>query len=312
MTTTAEPNWHILGAGAIGSLWASHGHLHGHPFTLILRDAQRLADYQSARGITANLGGSAQHLPLKATCPSQLGEPVSHLLICAKAQQTQAAVAAIAAHLSDDAVVVLLQNGLGTAAPLLQHKPSLRLLQASTTEGVFRNGPFSIVHAGRGQTLLGQSTALTLPPMGEEFIAGIARQLSVGPLQVTPVADIDTVLWQKLLVNCAINPLTVKYRCRNGELLDNPLALQELGDIVNEIAKVNHALGYRENETELLGRVRQVASKTALNRSSMLQDIEAGRETEIEFITGYLCRLGTELGLSLPRNQSLLTLVREA
>jgi len=204
---------------------------------------------------------------------------------------------------------VLMQNGLGVAETLAKHFPNAVILQASTTEGAYRDKAFSLVHAGRGQTLLGQSRELQrwsdAPPLSASELARVAASLSYSPLNVEPSDNIDAVLWRKLAINCAINPLTVKYRCRNGELLDNPLAASTMQAVIDEIVQFSEQSGRGAWVKDLLQQTRQVAADTALNRSSMLQDALAGRSTELDFITGELLRRAQEANISLPANQKL-------
>lgn len=302
-------HWHILGAGAIGSLWGCYAYKAGLPATMILRDQATLAAYQSAGGITARLQSGTEVLPLPATCPEQQAEPIDYLLITTKAQQTLDAIAALRPALSANVTLVLMQNGLGVAETLAEHFPEAVILQASTTEGAYREQVFSLVHAGRGQTLLGQSRELQrwsdAPPLSASELARVAASLSYPPLNVEPSDNIDAVLWRKLAINCAINPLTVKYRCRNGELLDNPLAASTMQAVIDEIVQFSEQTGRGAWVKDLLQQTRQVAADTALNRSSMLQDALAGRSTELDFITGELLRRAQEVNISLPANQKL-------
>ncbi|MBD2858685.1 2-dehydropantoate 2-reductase [Spongiibacter sp. KMU-158] len=302
--TKSDANWHILGAGAIGSLWASYAYKAGRAMPLILKDNESLKQYQTQGGLLfESAAGGAEMLPLPVCIAAQLNQSISHLLVCTKAQHTEAAITAIADKIEDDAYIVLLQNGLGVAEKLRQQFPKARLLQASTTEGAFRKDRFHIVHAGRGETFFGPHRSTQ--DLSPDEITQLASALSPAPLQVTATENIEKILWRKLAVNCAINPLTVKYRCRNGELLDNPAALQEMATLVDEIVLLSKALGRESWVEKLLEQVHQVAANTALNRSSMLQDIEAGRDTEISFITGYLLKKASSIGIELTVNESL-------
>lgn len=297
---THELHWSILGAGAIGTLWASYAFKQGRSAALLLRDNARLEDYRRARGILATLGGSAELLPLPAQSCEEDGAPIDHLLLTTKAPDSLKALSRIDRRLSRGATVVLLQNGLGVCEELLERRPDLHCYQAVTTEGAYRPAPFQVVHAGRGQTLLGGGPNADL----------LANSLSVGPLDVSATEDIDAALWRKLAVNCAINPLTALYRCRNGELLDNPLALQQLHQVIDEILELGEYMGQPARFDGLREQVLAVVRGTALNRSSMLQDIENGRPSEIDYITGYLCRYASDVGLTLDTNQQLLEQVR--
>lgn len=302
---TTPPHWYILGAGAIGSLWACHAYKQGPNTTLLLRSDTALANYRSAGGILANLTGSTELLPLAAQSCEQSGPPIQHLLLTTKAPDSLAAVRSIDSRLAQGACLVLLQNGLGVAEELKQLRPDLHCYHAVTTEGAYRPAPFQLVHAGRGHTQLGGG------PKAEE----LAASLSVGALAVSAEQNIQRALWRKLAINCAINPLTAIYRCRNGELLDNPLALQQLHGVVDEILSLGQTLidkGWLPANTfhKLREEVLGVVKATALNRSSMYQDIVAGRPSEINYITGYLCRQAEAQNIELTLNRQLLARVQ--
>lgn len=307
MTEHSQP-WYILGAGAIGSLWAALAQRANGAPVMLLRDEQRLADYQSREGLIVEWAAGAEVLPVAAETATSSRAPIHQLLICTKAQDTLGALSACAPRLTKDCTVVLLQNGMGVAEQIQQHYPQLRLLQATTTEGVFRPADFHIVHAGRGETRLGMIPGISTGD--EDHAREIACRLSFPPIEVNYDADMQSVLWRKLAINCAINPLTVIYRCRNGELLDNPAALQQMHAIVDEVLAVARQVGVKMDD-ELHQQVMAVAKATALNRSSMLQDIEAGRCTEIEHISGYLWRKAEEVGEKTPHSHALYTAICE-
>jgi 2-dehydropantoate 2-reductase len=201
--------------------------------------------------------------------------------------------------------VVLLQNGMGFQQSVRAALGQARVFAAVTTEGAFLQGPLRVRHAGRGLTTLG------LYPRAEATAAAaLAAELGDGGLEVEAVSDIETALWRKLAVNCAINPLTALHRCPNGALLDDPALHAEFAALCTELERVFAALGHAGIAATLRAQASAVARATASNRSSMLQDIEAGRRTEIEFITGFLCRTARATGIACPRNEALLAAVR--
>ena len=120
---------------------------------------------------------------------------------------------------------------------------------------------------------------------------------------------------QKLVVNAAINPLTAIFRCRNGQLVDNPaklaamkLLLDETGPIVRALLPVPSDMFSNQN---LLDLALTIARKTGANSSSMLQDVQAGRRTEIDYINGYVVTQGRRLGLPHPHSATVVRLVKE-
>ncbi len=293
--------WNILGAGAIGCLWASALHSAGRQPRLLLREPASLQRYRAAGGVTLVRDGEAHTHAIDANCAAAVTAPLRQLLITTKAHQTLEALAPLATQLAPDATVVLLQNGLGVAEQLRQHYPGLRIYQASTTEGAYRSAPFRVVHAGRGSTVIGAAGNSE-----RSQLAACAAGLSAPPLAVSVSDDIERILWRKLAVNCAINPLTAIHHCRNGELLERPEVLEELHAVVEEIVCLSKALGYSDWVEGMLDTVLGVAHATGANRSSMLQDLESGRLTEIDYISGHLCRLADAKSIDLPANRALL------
>ena len=127
--------WHILGAGAIGSLWAIYGHRAGADVRPILRDQQTLDAYQQCAGISLHSGEQTLHYQLPASCPTSLSSPIQHLLITTKAQQTLPALKTLNTHITDDAVLLLLQNGLGIAEQIQREFPKATAQQPRAATG---------------------------------------------------------------------------------------------------------------------------------------------------------------------------------
>jgi 2-dehydropantoate 2-reductase len=119
----------------------------------------------------------------------------------------------------------------------------------------------------------------------------------------------EPLLWTKLAVNAAINPLSAILGLPNGELLRLPGARAQLIAAAAEVGVVAQAAGIAL-PVDPVARALQVAEATAPNRSSMLQDVEAGRRTEIEAITGAVVARAEALGVPVPVNRELLAQVR--
>ena len=138
----------------------------------------------------------------------------------------------------------------------------------------------------------------------------LADELALALGQAGWDEQILTRQWQKLAINCAINPLTALYKLKNGELA-GPRFADVLQQICVEVADVMQAEGQPTGSDELLRRVMTVVELTADNYSSMYQDMEQGRETEIEAITGFLLGKAAAHGITVPVNQGLYQAVKE-
>lgn len=289
MSTT----WHILGAGSLGTLWATRLARAGVPVRLILRDKTRLASYQAGNGLTLVEQGVEHTYKVFGETPDS-PEPIHRLLVACKAYDAQSAVAQLQHRLAANAELILLQNGLGSQDAVAAQLPQARCIFASSTEGAFRDGDWRVVFAGHGYTWLGDASHPT-PPLWLDDLhaAGIPHDWST---------EILTRLWRKLALNCAINPLTVLYQCRNGELQAHHC---EVATLCAELGELLECCGQPAAALDLQNEVQRVIQATAANYSSMYQDVAAGRRTEISYLLGYACQAAARHRLNLPHLQQL-------
>lgn len=270
--------WHILGAGSLGCLWATRLARAGFPVRLIMRAPQRLASYQASAGIALIEEGQAAVFPIPAELPNS-AEPIQRLLVACKAYDAEAAVAQVAPRLVAGAELLMLQNGLGSQEAVAARWPGSRCIFISSTEGAYRDTDVSVVHAGRGHNWLGDPRGGAQPAWLDELsTAGIPHQWT---------EQIMERLWRKLALNCAINPLTVLHDCRNGELLAHR---QTVHALCHELGSLLEACGQADAARGLEDEVLRVIQATANNFSSMHQDVQSGRRTEIRFLLGKACQ----------------------
>lgn len=290
--------WHVLGAGSLGSLWATRLARAGLPVRMILRDEARLAAYSAQAGLTLNETGQRQTIAIPAQTVSA-DEPIQRLLVACKAYDAERAVADVAYRLTDKAEVLLLQNGLGSQDAVAAMIPNARCIFVSSTEGAYRDEDWSVVFAGQGFNWLGDTEHGAAPAwLNELEQAGIPHQWTT---------DILERLWRKLALNCAINPLTVLHQCRNGELQSHE---NEVTSLCVELGHVLHCCGQPGAAEGLLDQVRQVIAATAANYSSMYQDVAQGRRTEIRYLLGHVCATAAAIDCPAPKlNQLRLRLI---
>lgn len=289
MSTT----WHILGAGSLGTLWATRLARAGLPVRLILRDQARLQAYRAAGGLTlVEQGEERLYEILGETIDS--GEPITRLLVACKAYDAEKAITQLASRLSPDAELILLQNGLGSQDSVAARVPQARCIFASSTEGAFRDGDWRVVFAGHGYTWLGDA-GHPVPPIWLDDLSasGIPHEWST---------DILTRLWRKLALNCAINPLTVLHDCRNGGLQQHHC---EVATLCAELTELLERCGQPAAAQDLQYEVERVIQATAANYSSMYQDVANNRRTEISYLLGHACNVASRHRLTLPHLNQL-------
>lgn len=285
--------WHVLGAGSLGTLWATRLARAGLPVRLILRDIDRLHDYATAGGLTIVEQGVASSYAIPGETPDS-PEPIRRLLVACKAYDAEAAVAGLAHRLAADAELILLQNGLGSQEAVAARVPQARCISASSTEGAFRDGDWRVVFAGHGYTWLGDAGHPVAPIWLDDLEAAkIPHEWS---------ADILTRLWRKLALNCAINPLTVLHDCRNGGLQQHHC---EVATLCGELTELLERCGQPAAADNLQQEVERVIQATAANFSSMYQDVANKRRTEISYLLGHACKVAERHQLKLPHLKQL-------
>lgn len=284
-------DWHILGAGAIGCLFAANLQRSDVNCSLILRQAGT-----GACNIQIEDAMGSSSIPVAA---SSAREPsrIRNLLVTTKAYDVESALRSVSHRLDSQSQVLLMVNGMGFGEQLQAQLPWLDSYQGTTTEGAYRVAPWHIRHAGRGQTVIGRQDMAQSPGWLASWQAALE--------QCHWDADIDRALWRKLAVNCAINPLTALHQCRNGELAGNTGLASQVTALCREITQVCTAAGFQDIARDLDTTVAAVIRGTAGNRSSMLQDVLQGRQTEIDYITGYLLTEAQRHGIAVPLNTAL-------
>lgn len=289
MSTT----WHILGAGSLGTLWATRLARAGLPVRLILRDQARLQAYGAAGGLTLVEQGEERLYEIPGEIIDS-GEPIARLLVACKAYDAEKAVAQLASRLSPGAELILLQNGLGSQDSVAVRVPQARCIFASSTEGAFRDGDWRVVFAGHGYTWLGDAGHPVAPIWLDDLSASsIPHEWST---------DILTRLWRKLALNCAINPLTVLHDCRNGGLQQHHC---EIATLCAELTELLERCGQPAAAQDLQYEVERVIQATAANYSSMYQDVANNRRTEISYLLGHACNVASRHRLTLPHLNQL-------
>ncbi len=279
----------IMGAGAVGTFV---GALLAERNEVVLIGRPQVADCIRDRGVRIS-GRTEVHVRPEASADPADLKDCEVVLLTVKAYDT-AEAAGLVAEAAPMTTLVTLQNGLDNDESVARTAPGLRTCAAITSLGVTYEGPGHIRHAGEGSTVTGR---MACSPGEARHIADVMTEAGF------PMEWVDNIrghVWLKGVVNHCINPLTVIHRCRNGVLLEHEEYLQHMTGLCAEALTVVNANAVHLPTDDVLGRVMDVARLTADNRSSMLQDVDRGKRTEIDHITGYIIRLGKLHGLDLP------------
>ena len=290
----------VFGAGSLGSLVG--GCLaRAHEVTLVGRDPHVAAIQRDGLSISGALGTTVQ--PAAATTPPASADLA---LVTVKAYDTPAAAQSLAD--VDCSMALSLQNGLGNEAILADHL-DCPVLSGTCTYGARLVEPGHVECTGVGEVVLGPREG------GESTIATeIGRAFTAADLATRVAANMPRRRWEKLAVNAAINPITALARVPNGALSAEPAATIA-ARTAREVARVARANGVPLSDAAAVEATERVIETTAENRSSMLQDIEAGRRTEIDAINGAVVDRSSDAATvddrtAVPLNETLAALIR--
>lgn len=292
----------MIGAGAMGSLFGALMAEAGETVTLL--DIRRdHVDAVNADGLSIERDGRRRVVRIPATTdPAQVG-PVDLAFVFVKSTQT-AAAARIAARLAAARGLVLtLQNGMGNTDVLAREVDPARIIAGTTAHGATFLAPGAVRHAGEGDTVIGPWAVAAKNGAGR--IAAVFNRAGVAT-QV--VDDVHRVLWAKLFINIGINAITALTGIRNGQLLDMDTTRQLCRAAVDEAMAVARARGVAIIG-DPLATVFKAAEATGPNRSSMGQDVDSRRPTEISAINGFIVREAEKAGIPVPVNRTLSALV---
>ncbi|MFO7538737.1 MAG: 2-dehydropantoate 2-reductase [Chloroflexota bacterium] len=297
----------IIGIGAMGCLFGAYLSQVATITLLGHWPEQVAALHQSGLRLLA-ADGQASHYWLNVVTAPDHAPPADLVLVLVKSYQTPQAAQLAAQALAPEGVAVTLQNGVGNLAQVTAVLGPNRATLGTTSQGATLLQPGLVRHAGHGPTHLAQLAAAAV---GQNLLLQkLTRLLLQAGLETHLVEDANGLVWGKLAVNAAINPLAALLNVPNGFLATNPTARKFMFAAAREAAAVAQALGIRLPYPDAAQRALEVAQATAANYASMCQDLQHGRPTEIEAICGPIVHHGRQLGILTPVNHRLLTLIR--
>jgi 2-dehydropantoate 2-reductase len=292
----------VVGAGAMGSLFGALLAEAGQEVWLIDVWAEHVAAIQKA-GLSVERAGQTRLVKLNATSdPTDVGT-CTLVIVFVKSIHTAAAALTAAKLVGDTGLVLTLQNGMGNADQIAQEVDPGRVVAGTTSYGATMLGPGEIRHAGIGPTTIGM-----WHPDDSDRAHEAADLLAGAGIETEVVADVRRIIWDKLLINVGINAITALTNIKNGQLLDLDQTIWLSGAAVKEAMEVAaaQAITVRPDAVE---HVLEIAKATSGNRSSMGQDVDNRRLTEIDTINGAVVREAERLGIETPVNRTLTALI---
>ena len=294
----------IVGPGAIGCLFAGMLSRHGEDVWLLDRDPGR-AKRLAANGIFfEEMSGAGNLLRIPVGISAKQIGAADMVLICVKAYDTEAALRHALPLFGGHTLGVSLQNGMGNVEILAGCINPEHVVCASTSQGAIRLKEGMIRHTGAGMTYV--APWLADHPAGARAVAALFNAAGV---QTRRMDHADALIWSKLVISAGLNPVSALWGVSNGEVRTRPDLWALASDAAREAQVVAGDKGVALVYPDAVAALEEVCRNTSANRSSMLQDLQQGRRTEIEQINGAVVREAAVLGVPVPVNQDLMARV---
>jgi len=298
----------VVGAGAVGGFFGAMLARAGNRVTMVGRPAHVQA--MQSHGLRLDMGGRVEAIRVAASTELAAARDASLVLVCVKSPDTDAVARELAPHLSGDALVLSLQNGVENAQTIARHVRQM-VVPAVVYVATSMPEPGLVRHFGRGDLTIGPLDADAAgDPATTMSLEALVELFAKAHVPVRISNDVKTQLWLKLLTNCAYNAISAISQAPYGELVRLAEIRQLQRAVVQEVVAVAVAAGVALSLEGALKATEDIATTMPGQRSSTAQDVARHRPTEIDHLNGFIARRGPELGVATPANQALHALVK--
>ena len=295
----------IVGCGALGCLVAALLKQKAKADVIVVEHAGDRAKKICQDGLRVEGASGSFTVKVAAVSDAKEAGACDLVIVGVKSYSTEDACKDIKELVGSSTSILTMQNGIGNIQILNDHFGPEKIVGGVTNHGATLIGTGHVRHAGKGDTIIGRSDGRVLGAVRD-----IAVILTKCGIEAKVSKDIDAVIWSKLVVNVGINALTAIARLHNGMLLEREECRQVMRSAVQEVVKVVKRKRIKLLYDDPIQKVESVCKLTSHNVSSMLQDVLAGKRTEIDFINGAVVRQAKALNIPTPVNETLTNIVK--
>ncbi len=262
-------------------------------------------DAINSRGLRLHTNSGNYSIPVKAREASEIDGAVDLLIVFTKTLHSTQALQSVAHLITDQTVVLTLQNGLGNVEKIEKFVPRERILLGVTNYPCDLEGPGHVSSLGAGVVRLYSADGRVGP-----MLSWVVERLNQAGFNCQQDPDIERAIWEKVALNSAINSVTAVSRLPVGNVGDSAEGRDLVLDIISEVCSVARASGIGIDEQSIRDTILEAFDDHRDHMPSMLQDLNAGRATEVGGINGAVLEAARKLGMEIPVTQTLYRLVR--
>ncbi len=290
----------VIGAGAIGAYYASK-FFDAFPSSTVLVAREPRYDRLKAEGLVVN----GKHYSIPVVHPDEATPPADLIIVALKSHSLPEAVHDLKNLVGDQTTLISVMNGLDSEEYLGSIYGMDKLLYAiAVAIDALREGN-SVTYTNPGKVIFGESDN-SQPSERVRRVQAAFEQ--AGLVSQTPT-DMIRMLWWKFMVNVGINQASAVMRAPYGVFQSSPDAQALMETLMREVLVLAQRVGVNLGEQDLDEWNAVLKTLSPKGKTSMLQDIEAGRKTEIEIFAGKVVELGKSHGIPTPVNQTILNIV---
>lgn len=300
------PRIAVVGAGAVGCYFGGMLARAGAPVTLIGRAPH--VEAINRDGLFIDSVKFQERVSISASTEIGAARDAQLVLFSVKTVDTENTAKLLAPYLAPDAIVVSLQNGVDNAERI-DFAAGIEAIPAVVYIAAAMSGLGRVKHSGRGDLIVGNPSPSH--HASESDVAEVAATFTRAGVPCRVSENITVELWEKLIMNCAYNAISALSRNKYGSIARDASSIDVMKRVVVEAVAVGEAAGVRLSAESMFAAVLKlgsVAMPEAL--SSTAQDIARGKPTEIDSLNGFLVRRGAEMGVAVPVNETLYSLVK--
>lgn len=292
----------IMGAGALGGVYGAYLHASGQDVVLYDIDEEHVSAVVDDGLLVERPDREDLRVHPEASTDPSAFDPVDVLFVFVKSFQTREAMADAGPLSDEETLVVTLQNGLQNMDVIAEFVPDEHVVGGATTVGSTMEGPGHVLHTGWGETILGCADRA-----GAERVAALVEAAS---LETTVVDDPKPHIWRKQFVSVGIKPVAALTELVDGPLGDHEVTRSAMRKLIEEAVAVAQAKDIEILSDSPVEDTFHTCEVNYETKSSMLEDVEKGRKTEIDAINGAIVNYGEEVGVDTPHNRLVTELVK--
>ena len=311
----------IVGTGAMASIFGDGLIESGHDVVFFGRTPATVAALNGLGLTVEREGAPSRHHAVTATTETASAGIFEIVFVLVKSYDTESAARSLAPIVGPKTVIVTLQNGIGAAEIIGAEFPESMvngyIVQGVTYQGGTIKGPGHVYHHSTGTTVFGPYRGEAITKTGEApprrtkstSVDKVVALWSRAGWSASATTAINAEIWKKVVVN-GVNALAAVTELPSRAMAESPPVRQLIETVVLEGMAVAHGLGYRQlDPKQAVADILRVLAETPEGRTSMLQDVEAGRRTEIDVLNGAVIAAAKRLGVNVPVTEGLYTRV---